>query len=115
MNVSSPKFIEPDSTPEMSGWASRPVVRSSMVMSLLPPDAFWTVTCIGRHHQRLLALALLHGAPGIRTGLEDVSYIRRGELAPSNAALVEMATGLAATLGREVATQDQTPELLGLG
>ena len=37
MNVSSPKFIEPDSTPEMSGAASRPVVRSSIVMSLLPP------------------------------------------------------------------------------
>ena len=37
MKVSSPKFIEPDSTPEMSGFASRPVVRSSIVMSLLPP------------------------------------------------------------------------------
>ena len=37
MKVSSPKFIEPDSTPEMSGFASRPVVRSSIVMSLAPP------------------------------------------------------------------------------
>ena len=37
MKVSSPKFIEPDSTPEMSGRASRPVVRSSIVMSLAPP------------------------------------------------------------------------------
>ncbi len=37
MKVSSPKFIEPDSTPEMSGDASSPVVRSSIVMSLLPP------------------------------------------------------------------------------
>lgn len=81
----------------------------------LPPDAFWTVTCIGRHHQRLLGLALLHGAPGIRTGLEDVAYISRGVHAPSNAALVEMAAGLARTLGREVATQEQTRELLRLG
>ena len=60
----------------------------------------------------MLALALLHGAPGIRTGLEDVAYLSRGVLAPSNAALVEMAVGLAGTLGREVATQEQTPELL---
>ena len=30
----------------------------------LPPETFWTVTCIGRHHRRMLALALLHGAPG---------------------------------------------------
>ena len=62
----------------------------------LPPETFWTVTCIGRHHQRMLALALLRGAPGIRTGLEDVAYISRGVHAPSNAALVEMAVDLAA-------------------
>ena len=81
----------------------------------LPADAFWTVTCIGRHHQRLLGLALLMGAPGIRTGLEDVSYLSKGVLAPSNGALVEMAVGLARALGRNVATQDQTKELLRLG
>jgi 3-keto-5-aminohexanoate cleavage enzyme len=62
----------------------------------------------------MLALALLHGAPGIRTGLEDVAYLRRGVLAPSNAALAEMAVGLAGSLGREVATRQQTPELLEL-
>ena len=44
----------------------------------LPPETFWTVTCIGRHHQRMLGLALLHGAPGIRTGLEDVAYLEQG-------------------------------------
>ena len=81
----------------------------------LPPETFWTVTCIGRHHQRMVALALLRGAPGVRTGLEDVAYLRRGVLAPSNAALAEQVVGLAATLGREVATQEQTRELLGLG
>ena len=81
----------------------------------LPGDAFSTVTCIGRHHPRMLALALLNGAPGIRTGLEDVVYLRRGVLAPSSAALVEMAVELTSALGREVATQEQTKELLHLG
>jgi len=81
----------------------------------LPPETFWTVTCIGRHHQRMLGLALLKGAPGIRTGLEDVAYIAKGELASSNAALVEMAVGMAHNLGRDVASQDQTKELLNLG
>jgi 3-keto-5-aminohexanoate cleavage enzyme len=80
----------------------------------LPAGTFWTVTCIGRHHPRMLALALLHGARGIRTGLEDVAYLRRGVLAPSNAALAEMAVNLAGALGREVATREQTPELLEL-
>jgi 3-keto-5-aminohexanoate cleavage enzyme len=81
----------------------------------LPPETFWTVTCIGRHHRRMLALALLKGAPGIRTGLEDVAYISRGVHAPSNAALVEMAVELTRFLGREVATPDQARELLHLG
>jgi uncharacterized protein (DUF849 family) len=36
-------------------------------------------------------------------------------LASSNAALVEMVASLARTLGREVATAEQTPELLQLG
>ena len=80
----------------------------------LPPETFWTVTCVGRHHPRMLGLALLYGAPGIRTGLEDAVYISRGVLAPSNAALVSAAVELARAVGREVATQDETRGLLGL-
>jgi 3-keto-5-aminohexanoate cleavage enzyme len=80
----------------------------------LPPETFWTVTCVGRHHPRMLGLALLYGAPGIRTGLEDAVYISRGVLAPSNAALVSAAIELARAVGREVATQDETRALLGL-
>jgi 3-keto-5-aminohexanoate cleavage enzyme len=80
----------------------------------LPPETFWTVTCVGRHHPRMLALALLHGAPCIRTGLEDAVYISRGVLAPSNAALVKAAIELTHALGRDVATQDEARSLLGL-
>jgi 3-keto-5-aminohexanoate cleavage enzyme len=61
------------------------------------------------------ALALLRGAPGVRTGLEDVAYISKGVLAESNAQLVETLAGLATTLGREVATQEQAAALLELG
>jgi 3-keto-5-aminohexanoate cleavage enzyme len=94
-----------DATPEALDAMLRP----------LPPETFWTVTCIGRQHRRFLALALLRGAPGIRTGLEDVAYISRGVHAPSNAALVEMVAELTRFLGREVATPAQARELLGLG
>ena len=37
MNVSSPKFIDPVSTPHMSGLARRPPIRSSMLIVLDPP------------------------------------------------------------------------------
>ena len=94
-----------DATPEALDAMLRP----------LPEGTFWTVTCIGRHHFRMEALALLKGAPGVRTGLEDVAYVARGVHAESNAALVERIVELAGTLGREVATQDQTKELLQLG
>jgi 3-keto-5-aminohexanoate cleavage enzyme len=91
-----------DATPEALHAMLRP----------LPPETFWTVTCIGRHNQRLLGLALLLGAPGIRTGLEDVAYVSRGVHAPSNAALVELAASLTRAVGREVATPGQARELL---
>ncbi|MFQ3561839.1 3-keto-5-aminohexanoate cleavage protein [Streptomyces gramineus] len=81
----------------------------------LPDGTFWTVTCVGRQHQRMLALALLRGASGVRTGLEDVAYIAKGVLAPSNEALVARLVGLAKTLGREVATPGQARELAGVG
>ena len=95
------------------GIDASPEALTAMVRPL-PTETFWTVTCIGRHHRRMLALALLHGAPGVRTGLEDVSYISRGVHAPSNAALVTAAIELARAVGREVATQDQARSLLGL-
>lgn len=81
----------------------------------LPPETFWTVTCVGRQHDRMLALGILKGAHGVRTGLEDVAYISKGVHAPSNEALVAKLVGLAKTLGREVATIEQSRELLGLG
>jgi 3-keto-5-aminohexanoate cleavage enzyme len=95
------------------GIDASPEALTSMLRPL-PPETFWTVTCVGRHHPRMLGLALLYGAPGIRTGLEDAVYISRGVLAPSNAALVTAAIDLARSLGREVATQDQARSLLGL-
>lgn len=81
----------------------------------LPPGTFWTVTCVGRHHDRMLALGLLKGASGVRTGLEDVVYISKGILAPSNHALVSKLVNIVRTLGREIATPEQAREILHVG
>ena len=78
----------------------------------LPPDAHWSITAIGRHQRRMLALAVLLGAGGIRVGFEDGVYLRRGVLASSNAELVADAAELVRTLGRRVATIEEARELL---
>ena len=80
----------------------------------LPADARWTVTAIGRHQRRMLALAILSGATGIRVGFEDNVYVRRGVLAESNAQLVAAAAALARDLGREVAIPEEAREILAL-
>ena len=87
-----------DATPEALDAMVRP----------LPSDAFWTVTCIGRHHPRMLALALLHGAPGIRTGLEDVAYLRRASSPPPTPPWSRWRSGLGGDAGARGATQEQT-------
>lgn len=80
----------------------------------LPAGAPWGVTCVGRHQRRMLALAVLNGATGIRVGFEDAVFLRRGVLAESNAQLVAQAAELVRTLGREVATPARARELLEL-
>jgi 3-keto-5-aminohexanoate cleavage enzyme len=78
----------------------------------LPAGTHWSVTAVGRHQRRMLALALLHGAGGIRVGFEDGVYLRRGVLAASNAELVADAVELARTLGRSVATIEEARAIL---
>jgi 3-keto-5-aminohexanoate cleavage enzyme len=80
----------------------------------LPPDARWTVTAIGRHQRRMLALAILCGATGVRVGFEDNVYLRRGVLAASNAQLVASAATLVRELGREVASTEEAREILAV-
>ena len=80
----------------------------------LPPGTHWSITAVGRHQRRMLALAILRGAGGIRAGFEDGVYLRRGVLAASNADLVAAAVELVHTLGRSVATVDEARELLSV-
>jgi 3-keto-5-aminohexanoate cleavage enzyme len=78
----------------------------------LPAGTHWSITAVGRHQRRMLALALLHGAGGVRVGFEDGVFLRRGVLAASNAELVADAVALAQNLGRRIATIDDARELL---
>ena len=48
----------------------------------------------------------------IRVGMEDNVFYRRGELAKSNAQLVERAVRIVRELGRKVATPEEAREML---
>jgi 3-keto-5-aminohexanoate cleavage enzyme len=78
-----------------------------------PEDTIWLCSGIGAFQLPMTTLALLLGGH-VRVGLEDNVYYRRGELARSNAQLVERAVRLARELGRDVATPQQARQMLGL-
>jgi uncharacterized protein (DUF849 family) len=50
----------------------------------------------------------------VRVGLEDNLFLAKGKLAPSNAALVEIAAKIIDVLGDEVATAAEAREILRL-
>jgi uncharacterized protein (DUF849 family) len=81
--------------------------------SLLPPDCTWFTFGVGQHQFPMVAQALLLGGH-VRVGMEDNLYLARGQLAPSNAALVEKAVRIIEVMGEDVATAAETRAALGL-
>ncbi|WP_202707519.1 3-keto-5-aminohexanoate cleavage protein [Sporosalibacterium faouarense] len=79
----------------------------------IPKDSTWTVAGIGRHELPLANMAILLGGH-VRVGFEDNIYYNKGELAKSNAQLVERIVRLAKELGREVATPDEARKILNI-
>lgn len=80
----------------------------------LPAVRPWSVAAIGRHQLPLAIAATLEGGHA-RVGFEDNIYYRKGELATSNAQLVERVARIAEELGRPVATPRQARQLLVQG
>jgi len=50
----------------------------------------------------------------VRIGIEDAVYLRKGVLAPSNAAMAEKAAHIIEELGGELATAKEARAILGL-
>ena len=81
--------------------------------NLLPPNCTWFTFGVGQHQFPMVAQALLLGGH-VRVGMEDNLYLARGQLAPSNAALVEKAVRMIEALGEEIATVAEARQMLGL-
>ncbi len=79
----------------------------------LPEGWTWSVCALGRYEIPMAAVAMTMGGH-VRVGFEDNVFLRYGELATSNAQLVEKVVIIARELDRPVATPDDAREMLGL-
>lgn len=83
------------------------------IVDNLPDGTIWSTIGIGKHQLPMTTMTIPIGGH-IRVGMEDNVYYKKGELAESNAQLVERAARIADELGRPVASPAETRELLGL-
>jgi uncharacterized protein (DUF849 family) len=81
--------------------------------NMLPPNAQFTAVGIGKWSFSSVAQSYLAGGH-VRVGLEDAVYLARGQLAPSNAAMVEKARRMVEDLGAQIATPREAREIIGL-
>jgi 3-keto-5-aminohexanoate cleavage enzyme len=87
----------------------------TLVYSLdqLPKSWTWSVCALGRHEIPMVTVAMAMGGH-VRVGFEDNIYLRYGELASSNAQLVEKVVNIAGELDRSIASPDDARKMLGL-
>jgi uncharacterized protein (DUF849 family) len=73
----------------------------------------WSVLAAGRHQIPFCTMAATMGA-NVRVGLEDNLFLGKGELAPSNAALVSRMRRILEELSIDVASADEARAMLEL-
>ncbi|WP_436931599.1 3-keto-5-aminohexanoate cleavage protein [Halosimplex halobium] len=96
------------------GTLTRPRPRNFLnAVDNLPEGALFNTLGFGRHQLPFATMGILFGG-NVRVGLEDNVYYRKGELAESNAQLVDRVVRVAEELGREVADTSQARGILGL-
>ena len=81
---------------------------------LLPEDAVWTVTGIGKIQFPTIVMAAILGADGLRVGMEDNVYLEKGVLASSNGQLVAKVVRFVRDLGIRVVKPDEARDILGI-
>jgi 3-keto-5-aminohexanoate cleavage enzyme len=83
------------------------------MQSKLPAGCRWSVLGVGRHQLPMITMGVLLGGH-VRVGFEDNLFRRRGELAKSNAEMVEMAVEVVQVLQREPASPAEARTMLGI-
>jgi 3-keto-5-aminohexanoate cleavage enzyme len=83
------------------------------LVSRIPAGQSWAVAGVGKYQLPLSVHAIAMGGH-VRVGIEDNIYYRKGEVATSNAQLVERVVRLAKEMDRPVADVTTAKQLLGL-
>jgi len=83
------------------------------LVNAIPEDSTWTVAGIGRHELPLAVMAIIMGGH-VRVGFEDNIFYKRGEMAKSNAQLVDRIVRIAKEMGREVANPNEARKILNI-
>ncbi|MGV8153224.1 MAG: 3-keto-5-aminohexanoate cleavage protein [Alkaliphilus sp.] len=85
----------------------------TFLVNKIPDNSIWAVAGVGRNQLPLAVHSIAMGGH-VRIGFEDNIYYHKGQLAESNAQLAERIVRIANEMGREVATPDETREILGI-
>ena len=80
---------------------------------LFGDDYIWSVLAAGRFQMPFVTQAAMMGGH-VRVGLEDSIYLEKGVLAKSNADQVKKIRKILEELGMEIATPEDTRQILGL-
>ena len=79
----------------------------------IPSSWTWSVCALGRNEIPMCTTAMILGGH-VRVGFEDNIFLRRGELAKSNADLVKKVVNIAKELERPIASPDEARSILGI-
>lgn len=78
----------------------------------LPPGHTWSVFGVGRTQFPMVAMGVLLDGH-VRVGFEDNLFIKKGQLAKSNAELVKRTVDIIRDLNKDVASVDEARKILG--
>ena len=84
-----------------------------MMISQLPQDSIFNVSCVGRAQLTYTTMSMCLGG-NARVGFEDNLSYTDNELAKSNAQFVARTARIARELGLEVASPDEARDILGI-
>ncbi|MBW1759483.1 MAG: 3-keto-5-aminohexanoate cleavage protein [Deltaproteobacteria bacterium] len=116
------RYLEKDYIPEkfhicfvlgVPGGMSGGIKNLLLLVDRLRPGQVWTIGGVGRF-QLILAVHAIAMGGHVRVGIEDNIYYRKGELAKSNAQLIERIVRISKEMDRPIATVDEAREILGL-